>query len=501
MKTHPYRSTLSIALLLLLWGCASLSPRPAPIVSDSVEGCLAFFSYLEDQVKEAGVREASDFVVPGFPYLRANRFLSAVKNRIKDENEREQWLQWMRTLDLRGREKEILNLPDDRVLSLQVVQSAHPDRAEVLKRVAFCSEKLVNHDRATEDFYALLDSTVDVPDEYSFLRRAIGLYPLAALPVAIVNHRAVVKTESWFGMSLDQLPVLGRLKAYAPRENLPLRDEEVRAILEDSKKNSLGVPLPDDDRGRKLIGSFAPIIFQDVAASYDQFGQVVWKGDALEIDPESPTVYTYFSHAFWRGEPVLQINYVIWYSDRAGKAPPSIEKGHIDGLTYRVSLDHQGRSFMIDLMNNCGCYHLFAPAKERAEQIVSKPLRPDPFVPQWLPGLPSGSRFGIRVNSGWHRVERLSAVSGPPDPIFYDLVPYDQLKSLPSERGRMESIFDSRGIVKGSDRMERFILFSMGIPKIGSMREEGHHAIELIGRTHFDDPFLFDQSFIFKEAE
>jgi len=41
----------------------------------------------------------------------------------------------------------------------------------------------------------------------------------------------------------------------------------------------------------------------------------------------------------------------------------------------------------------------------------------------------------------------------------------------------------------------------MGIPKIGSMREQGHHAIELIGRTHFDDPFLFDQSFIFKEAE
>jgi hypothetical protein len=30
------------------------------------------------------------------------------------------------------------------------------------------------------------------------------------------------------------------------------------------------------------------------------------------------------------------------------------------------------------------------------------------------------------------------------------------------------------------------------------MRQRGHHAIELIGRAHFDDPHLFDQSFTFK---
>jgi hypothetical protein len=30
------------------------------------------------------------------------------------------------------------------------------------------------------------------------------------------------------------------------------------------------------------------------------------------------------------------------------------------------------------------------------------------------------------------------------------------------------------------------------------MRQRGHHAIELIGRGHFDDPDLFNQSFLFK---
>jgi len=52
--------------------------------------------------------------------------------------------------------------------------------------------------------------------------------------------------------------------------------------------------------------------------------------------------------------------------------------------------------------------------------------------------------------------------------------------------------FDRQGIYMYPDDAERFIFFSMGIPKIGSMRQRGHHAIELIGRAQFDDPDLFD---------
>jgi hypothetical protein len=77
-------------------------------------------------------------------------------------------------------------------------------------------------------------------------------------------------------------------------------------------------------------------------------------------------------------------------------------------------------------------------------------------------------------------------------------MPYDVLETLPHEEGRTESIFNSKGIVKGSKRVERFILFSMGIPSIGSMRQRGHHATELIGKETFDNPYLFDQNFVFK---
>ncbi len=488
--------------VLPLWvGCASLSTRPTPIFSDGAEGCRVFFFHLDNQVKEAGVREASEYPVPGFPYLRTNRFLSAFKNRIKDEKEREEWLKWMRALDARAREKEIDNLPEDRLFSLQAVETALPNRKEVSDRVEFCSEKLFSRDKTSEGFDSLLAARIDVPDEYSLFRRAIGLYPLMVIPVAIVNHRAEVETQSWFEKSLDRLSVLGRLETYAPREDQDLTEEDVNAILEDSRKNALSIPLLDEDAGRRLVRAFAPAIVQDVAASYDRIGQAVWRGNRIGIDPERPTVYYYLSHAFLKGEPILQINYVAWYSERAGETPPSIEKGHLDGWTYRVSLDLRGRVFMVDVMNDCGCYHFFAPARERIERILSSPFKPDPFVPQWLPAPASGNRLAMRVSSGWHRVQRLLPVSDSQSPVLYDLVPYDRLKNLPVEAKGTESIFDSKGIAKGSERMERFILFSMGIPKIGSMREKGHHPIALIGRAHFDDPYLFERSFVFKEAE
>lgn len=224
----------------------------------------------------------------------------------------------------------------------------------------------------------------------------------------------------------------------------------------------------------------------------------MWKGDCPDVDQSKPTVYYYFSNAFLKGQPILQINYVIWYSERAGQRAPGIERGHLDGLTLRVSLDDQGRAFMVDIVNDCGCYHFFAPEKERVFRIISRALRFDPFVPEWLPDILPGQRLGARLNSGWHQVQRLIAAKDFPESIRYELVPYHVLEALPREGGRPESIFNSRGIARCSERIERFILFSMGIPKIGSMRQRGHHAIELIGRAQFDAPTLFDESFVFK---
>jgi hypothetical protein len=59
-------------------------------------------------------------------------------------------------------------------------------------------------------------------------------------------------------------------------------------------------------------------------------------------------------------------------------------------------------------------------------------------------------------------------------------------------------MFDANGIAVGTERIEPLIFFSMGIPSIGSMRQRGHHAIELTGHDHFDDPLLFEKNFVLK---
>jgi hypothetical protein len=328
--------------------------------------------------------------------------------------------------------------------------------------------------------------------------RTVGLYPLIALPVAAVTEKSLHKIRSWFNVNLEDLPVDGHLKAFVPDKGVFLSEKEIQEMIEKSERNPLGVPLLEKDQAKKLAESFAPVFIQDVAAPIDRIGRVEWKRNRPEVDPEKATVYYYFSYAFFKGDPILQINYVIWYSERAGARPPGIEKGHLDGLTARISLDDQGKLFMADVVMDCGCYHLFAPEKDRVDRVVSKTFQFDAFVPQWLPMISSGERVGLRISSGWHQVQRLIAVGETPDPIPYELMPYDVLEALPQEEGRTRSIFDAEGIVRGSERIERFILFSMGIPSVGSMRQRGHHAIELIGRVHFDDPYLFDQSFVFK---
>ncbi len=489
---------LFILLLFSTTACTSFVARGVPQSLERPRECQAFLTALDQTVENAGVKNAASRPVPGFPYLRADHFLSFLKDHIHSGQERDQWTRSMQMLDLDARKKEISNLRDAVTSSLSSEQSTPLNRTQLYEQVRSCSELLFQHDRTRPDFYETLIPLVDVPDEYSLAMRVFGLYPLVTIPVAIATDLSRKKTRSWYGMSLESLPVDGRLAAFVPAEGSSLSDSEIQAMLDAASKNSLGVPLPDRDLGKRLVQQFAPVFIQDIAAPYDRIGRIVWHGDCPEVDQKRPTVYFYFSNALLKGKPILQINYVIWYSERAGKRAPWMERGHLDGLTLRVSLDERGKPFMVDIVNDCGCYHLFAPDKKGVAQMIPKPFNFDPLVPQWLPDVPPGQRLAIRLNSGWHQVQRLIATKDFPEPIPYELVPYDVLETLPREGGQTESIFSPKGIAKCSERIERFILFSMGIPKIGSMRQRGHHAIELIGRAQFDDPNLFDQNFIFK---
>jgi hypothetical protein len=95
-------------------------------------------------------------------------------------------------------------------------------------------------------------------------------------------------------------------------------------------------------------------------------------------------------------------------------------------------------------------------------------------------------------------VDNIDTTNPSPGFIAYQMVPYDQLETLPHDDTAYESIFNSNGIAKNTGRAEPLIFFPMGIPDVGSMRQRGHHAIKLVGRAHFDDPDLLDHNFEFE---
>jgi hypothetical protein len=488
-----------LVLIVLAQGCASRVSYRFENDSQRPPEWVSFFAELDSAVYQSGVRNGAYFRVSGFPYLRANRFLVSLKERLENDAQKNQWVRLMQQLDLAARKTEIQNLPEAEVRRLAAAFGFEPIRKKLHAKLIESSDTLLAHDQRRPDFFEVLQTAVQDASEYSTLMRVFGLYPLAVIPVAIVTLRVNDEIAEWHQLPEAQRPTLGTITTYSPAATVEFDEADVRNILERCRQNPLGIPLPSADDRQALLAIFAPVIIQDVAADYDQIGAVVWTDKRLSVRPDMPVAYTYISHAYDKDEPVLQLNYVFWYSERSGPNSPRIERGNMDGLTVRVSLDPQGAPSMVDIMNNCGCYHFYVPRKERIERIRPVPLAIDAFVPSWLPDDYPRHRLAIYVISGWHQVGHVGTTSRPLNVRSYQLMPYYQLEMLSKNDTRSESIFNSRGIGKHTERVESDIFIPMGVPQVGRMRQRGHHAIKFVGRAHFDDPYLFNKHFEFSQ--
>ncbi len=481
--------------ILFFTGCVATNLNRQVAKFQRPAQALRFFELLDRAVAKAGVRDASVYVVRGFPYLRTNRFLTGLKGELTDDARKVQWVRWMQQLDLEARQKEIRNLPPDALKELARHLGEPTGRQRLRQKAVLYSEMLLTHDQGQSSFYSLLQESVAAPSEYSTAMRIMGFYPLTLIPVTIVTHRVQEKFRKRHLVPVNQIETLGELTAYEPSLAVGYSDRIARLILNRSRQNALGVPRPSAEDRQTLLSMFSPVIYQDVAADYDEIGEVVWQNGNVGIDPEKPTVYCYVSHARLKKETILQLNYVFWYSSRDGPESPWFEKGSLDGLTVRVSLDIDGVPFMVDIMNNCGCYHFFVPHAKKIGKMIPVPDGIDAFVPRRLPASYPQKRLKLRIISGWHQVAHLDDPETAARSLPYQLADYEQLEMLPHDDRSFESIFTSEGIVKGSGRIEPLIFFPMGIVDVGSMRQRGHHATKLVGREHFDDPDLFDRNF------
>lgn len=487
------------AVSLIVSGCQSTQPvsKPGAVVSP-IESCRQLLSLMDQAVVAAETTDTAVFRIKGFPYLRANRFLAEMAETENSPSASDQWLLRMHQLDLEAREKEILNLDNDQFQRL-VNQSRHlAARKTFIEEVWACSDRLFTNAADQQRIADDVKDAVDIPTEYRTWRRVVGLYPLVALPVAYASDNAFDEFRAWHAMPPEKLPKIGAPVVYGPagRNDDPRIDPVT--LYQTTTMDALGLPRLTAQDELRLIDALAPTIVQDTAAGYDRIGQVQWSDGELTIARGAPTGYYYLSQGRFKNRPSLQINYVFWYSHRAGDSAPWIEWGQLDGLTVRISLDHTGRPVMLDIMNNCGCYHFFVPDQTQIRSVKTTSLGLDPLVPAWLPEQFPDRRLQLMVSSGSHQVQHVGTDNSAETVVPYELRPYHELEMLADENGQHRSMFNGKGIAWGSDRVEPVLFFSMGIPNVGSMRQRGHHAIKMVGSAHFDDPQLFDNTFEYR---
>ena len=302
-------SRLPVFLICLWWmvGCAT-----APPIENRPPDAAEFMTELDRTVAMAGVRNAAAVSIPGFPYLRINRFLASFTGRLKTDTMRTAWIDTLQELDSSLRESEIAALPGDSI-----------SRRRLMDQAAEASNQLRRHDAMNPAYVEKVQEAIRIPDEYCPLMRVMGLYPLVAVPVILVTENVWEKFIEWHRTPADRLPVIGRLSVSGPETTAP-SNLDFKTFWNALPETPLGIPQISEAAGRTLAARFAPTVVQDAAISDDRWGAVTWGLDRPEIDGETPTVYYYFSGYRYRERPALQILYVIWYPGRSGPHAPWI---------------------------------------------------------------------------------------------------------------------------------------------------------------------------------
>lgn len=481
------RAILGITAILLAAGCATFDDRLAShLQSPSLRECAQWFVMLDERIDAAGVRDAQYARVPGFPYLRVDRLLASLRERAAERPDTLATLaQRMRALDYDARRHEVDNLPDG------ALQGA---RTEVLERAQDCGMQLVAADLMTAQGREALVAAAQVPDDYSNVMRALGLYPLTRIPFTSGVRRFEEETRAAFAAEPQALASRVR---YAPPAGRPLSRDVVKGLLTRGKFDPLGQPLISGRELDALAATYAPSFDIAVLGDYDRFGALRWRrGEAApEIDATDPVVYAQAAYTRYGDTVLLQIVYTLWFPERPASSSLDLLAGRLDGVVWRVTLAPDGEPILHDSIHPCGCYHWFFPSPRARPRPAPDAREEWAFVPQALPRLQEGERPVVSIASATHFIERVGIASGPDSLVRYTLRRYEELRSLPRLDGSRQSLFGTDGFIAGTERSERFLYWPMGIASAGAMRQWGRHATAFVGRRHFDDADLLERRF------
>lgn len=458
--------------------------------------CRDLFTRLDKAVDSANVRDIQDARVEGFPYYRVNRFLASFSGKLSDDEAVKEWLERLLKLDHQGRRVEMANLPQPAFPDLPAGFASKDLPAEIKR----CAAQLMAEDLGDPQHIKRIQENAAVPDAYSTAVRAVGNNPVTRWVV----KREIRDLNDEARDDFQQSGAMGgdKIMSYVPNRPRPVIDSKKRAAIlaQARSKSALDIPEPEPQALKQLFAYYAPVWRIGTNDDSDRIGRPFWQDDdRIGVDTNDPVVYRYHSFTRMRNHVLLQLNYLIWFSERPSQGLMDIYSGRLDGLTWRVTLDPQGRVLLYDSVHPCGCYHKYYPVSPHLHALEA-PSTPEPplILARDIPN-PEKGRVIIHISSREHYVVGLSAgQEQPEDKVDYRFDDYAALRSLPYRKGH-RSMFDPDGLVIGTERSERWLTWPMGVRSAGAMRQRGHYPLSLIGPLHFDDARLFENVFQYQK--
>ena len=494
---RPFVAAL-IAISIGVGGCSTAGKQQSLSLQSQDEQlrlCAQWFLAFDQAVSEFGVSDFAARRIPGFPYLRVDRFTASFSDQAsEDPRLRKAWITRMRALDAEGRRIELNNLPDDALLRL-----GEGTREQHLSRADECARKIGEAELAEEANIALLVIGSRVEDDYSALKRAVGLYGLTAVPFASGIENWQRKTVQAFEAAAQGVPAIHPVIRYVPPASGGMTRAEVAALLARAAAEPMGIPRLTPGQRERLFATYAPVLEIETSGDFDRIGRLYWSDQpALQVDISAPTMYRHLAFARVGTRTLLQLVYTVWMPERPQQGNFDLLAGHLDGIVWRVTLAPDAEPVLFDSIHPCGCYHMFFPTPRAAPLPAPEPYIEWAFSPASLPAIQEGQRVNVRAESRTHYLNHVWSASGA-EGVSYAFAEYDELRSLALPAGGARSAFGPDGLVPGTERGERYLFWPMGIASPGAMRQWGSQPTAFVGRRHFDDPDLFERRFRFVE--
>jgi hypothetical protein len=268
--------------------------------------------------------------------------------------------------------------------------------------------------------------------------------------------------------------------------------------IQGRERDALGIPTYSAQDRNALFQAYAPIWEIQTPGDADRIGSPRWnRAGRIEVDTDRPKTYTLLSFTRFGNTILTQLNYIIWFPSRPSDGVFDLYAGWLDGLNYRVTLDEDRNPILYETMHNCGCYYKAYPTS-RLRVRETMDYKEVPLILKAPEMQPASEMIVVGMEHRTHYVSTLYPVSRDVEDGggAYTLADYGELKRLPRVDGRSKSMFDRYGLVPGSERLERLILWPTGVLSPGAMRQWGRHAVAFVGERHFDDPFYLGKMFV-----